>query len=161
MIKNNGSEIVSVWRLVTTTRCLTPPSFGGYDVEPHYNDVVNGAMSSQITSLTIVYSIVYSGANQRKHQSSAPLAFVWGIHRWPVNSPHKWLVARKMFPFDEVIMFVCITALCSLCDFDEKISREELFFWWNINFRIIRLWYNASNILKKKWYTYDKLVYVS
>ena len=46
------------------------------------------AMASQITSLTIVYSIVYSGANQRKHQSSASLVFVRGIHRWPVNSPH-------------------------------------------------------------------------
>ena len=63
-----------------------------------------GAMSSQITSLTIVYSTVYSGSDQRKHQSSASLAFVWGIHRGPVNSPHKWPVSRKMFPFDDVIM---------------------------------------------------------
>ena len=63
-------------------------------------------MASQITSLTIVYSIVYSDADQRKHQSSASLAFVWGIHRGPVNSPHKWPVTRKMFPFDDVIMFV-------------------------------------------------------
>ena len=61
-------------------------------------------MASQITSLTIVYSIVYSGANQRKHQSSASLAFVRGIHWWPVNSPHKGPVARRMFPFDDVIM---------------------------------------------------------
>ena len=61
-------------------------------------------MASQITSLTIVYSTVYSGANQRKHQSSASLAFVRGIHRGPVNSPHKWPVTRKMFPFDDVIM---------------------------------------------------------
>ena len=43
--------------------------------------------ASQITSLTIVYSIDYSGTDQRKHQSSASLAFVWGIHRRPVNSP--------------------------------------------------------------------------
>ena len=57
-----------------------------------------GAMASQITSLIIVYSTVYSGADQRKHQSSASLAFVWGIYRWPVNSPHKWPVTRKMFP---------------------------------------------------------------
>ena len=61
-------------------------------------------MASQITSLTIVYSSVYSGADQRKHQSSASLAFARGIHRWPVNSPHKWPVSRKMFPFDDVIM---------------------------------------------------------
>ena len=61
-------------------------------------------IASQITSLTIVCSTVYSGADQSKHQSSASLAFVWGIHRGPVNSPHKWPVTRKMFPFDDVIM---------------------------------------------------------
>ena len=70
----------------------------------HYNDVIMEAIASQITSLTIIYSIVYSDADQRKHQSSASLAFVWGIHRGPVNSPHKWPVTRKMFPFDDVIM---------------------------------------------------------
>ena len=70
----------------------------------HYNDVIMGALTSHITSLTIVYSTVYSGADQRKHQSSASLAFVWGIHRWPVNSPHKYPVTRKMFPFDDVIV---------------------------------------------------------
>ena len=63
-----------------------------------------GAMASEITSLTIVYSIVYSGADQRKHQSSASLAFEWRIHRSPVNSPHKWPATRKMFPLDDVIM---------------------------------------------------------
>ena len=62
------------------------------------------AMASQITSLMIVYSTVYSGTDQRSHQSSAPLAFVRGIHRWPVNSPYKGPVTRKMFPFDDVIM---------------------------------------------------------
>ena len=61
-------------------------------------------MASQITSLAIVYPIVYSDADQRKHQSSASLAFVRRIHRGPVNSPHKWPVTRKMFPFDDVIM---------------------------------------------------------
>ena len=70
----------------------------------HYNDVIIGTMASQITSLKIVYSTVYSDADQRKHQSSASLAFVGGIHRRPVNSPHKWPVTRKMFPFDDVIM---------------------------------------------------------
>ena len=63
-----------------------------------------GVMVSQITSLPIVYSTVYSGADQRKHQSSTSLAFVRGIHRWLVNSPHKRSVTRKMFPFDDVIM---------------------------------------------------------
>ena len=70
----------------------------------HYSDVVMGVMASQITSLPIVYLTVYSGADQRKYQSSASLAFVRGIHRGPVNSPHKWPVTRKMFPFDDVIM---------------------------------------------------------
>ena len=65
----------------------------------HYNDVIMSAMASQINSLTIVYSTVYSGTYQRKHQSSASLAFVRGNHRGPVNSPHKWPVTRKMFPF--------------------------------------------------------------
>ena len=54
----------------------------------HYNDVIMGAIASQITSLTIVFSTFYSDADQRKHQSSASLVFVPGIHREPVNSPH-------------------------------------------------------------------------
>ena len=73
----------------------------------HYNDVIMSATASQITSLTIVYSTFYAGADQRKHHSSASLAFVMGIHRWPVNFPHKGPVTRKMFPFDDVIMDGC------------------------------------------------------
>ena len=63
----------------------------------HYCDVIMGATASQITSLTIVYSTIHSDADQRKHQSSASLAFVRGIHRWPVISPHKWPVTRKIW----------------------------------------------------------------
>ena len=66
----------------------------------HYDDVIMSAIASRITSSTIVYSTVYSGADQRKHENSASLAFVRGIHRGPVNSPHKWPVTRKMFPVD-------------------------------------------------------------
>ena len=62
------------------------------------------SIASQMTSLTIVYSIVYSDADQRKRESSASLTIVWGIHREPINSQHKWPVTRKMFPFDDVIM---------------------------------------------------------
>ena len=65
----------------------------------------------QITSLTIVYSTFYLGTHERKHQSSAPLAFLRGVHRWTVNSPYKWPVTRNMFPFDDVIMqfcFICV-----------------------------------------------------
>ena len=64
------------------------------------------AMASQITSLAIVYTTVCSRRRSKKHQSSASLAFERGIHRWPVNSPHKGPVTRKMFPFDDVIMVI-------------------------------------------------------
>ena len=70
----------------------------------HYGDVIMGGIASQITSLTTVYSAVYSDVDQRKHQSFASLAFVRGIYRGPVNSRQNWPVTRKMFPFDEVIM---------------------------------------------------------
>ena len=66
----------------------------------HYIDVIMTPMTSQITDLTVVYSIVYSGADQRKHQSSASP----GNSPGPVNSPHKGPVTRKMIPFDDVIM---------------------------------------------------------
>ena len=71
----------------------------------HYNDIIMGTMASQITSLAIVYSTVYSVADQRKHQNSAPL----------VNSPHKWPVARKMFPFEDVIMLTYVWLWLSSC----------------------------------------------
>ena len=70
----------------------------------HYGDVIMGTIASEITSLVSVYSTTQLGADQRKHQSSASLAFVRGIHRRPVNSPHNGPVTRKMFPFDDVIM---------------------------------------------------------
>ena len=62
-------------------------------------------------SLTIVFLIVYSGADQRKHQSLRHWPFVRRIHLWPVNSPHKGPVTRKMFPFDKVSMFVRISTV--------------------------------------------------
>ena len=74
-----------------------------------------GAIASQITSRTIVYSTVNSDADQRKHQSSASLAFVRGIHLWPVISTHKWPVTRKLFPFDDVIMFDEFQSPSPLC----------------------------------------------
>ena len=71
-----------------------------YEIVPHYSDVIMGAVASQITFLTIVVSTIYSDADQRKHQSSASLAFAREIHRGPLNCPNKWPVMRKMFPFD-------------------------------------------------------------
>ena len=85
----------------------------------HYNDAIMGAMASQITSLAIVFSTVYSDADQRKHQRSASLSFVRRIHRRPVNSPHKWPVTRKMFPFDDDIM-LRYPLLVYLCDIPPK-----------------------------------------
>ena len=107
-IKKSSIFYYSIWVV-----CMMCTLLVIYDIFPswvynslHYNDGIMGAMASQITSLTIVYSIVYLGADQRKHQSSASLAFVRGIHRWPVNSPHKGPVTRKMFPFDDVNMTI-------------------------------------------------------
>ena len=73
-------------------------------VSLHYCDVIMGANATQITSLTVVYWTVYSDADQRKHQSSASLAFCVGNSPGPVNAPHKEPVTRKMFPFDDVIV---------------------------------------------------------
>ena len=110
-----GEHYLSTWKLmffissfITLTLWINKLSYKIYPNSKksmtHYDDVIMGAMASQITSLTIFYSTVYSFADQRKHKSSASLAFVWGIHRWPVNSPHKWPVTRKFFPFDDVTM---------------------------------------------------------
>ena len=94
----HGHLYPNLWPIMWTTFKLHPCETN------HYNDVIMGTMASQITSLTIVYSTFYSGANQRKPQSFASLAFVWGNYRGPVNSPHKWPVTRKMIPFDDVIV---------------------------------------------------------
>ena len=95
------------------------------------------AIASQITSLTIVYSTVYSDADQRKHQSSALLAFVRGIHRGPVNSPHKWPVTQKMFPFDDVIMWQLVEQLHLFC--------WECFHWPCDDTQFVENWDNPVN----------------
>ena len=106
-ISANVRQIAFIFKKkITTAKLRQRLTFQNYG---HYDDVIIGAIASQITSITIVYSTVYSGADQSKHQSSASLVFVWGIHRGPVNSLHKWPVTRKMFPFDDVIMvFWCM-----------------------------------------------------
>ena len=70
----------------------------------HYNDVIMGPMASQINSLTIVFSVVNSYADQRKHQSSASLPFVREFTgaRWIPRT--KGQSSGKMFPFDDVNM---------------------------------------------------------
>ena len=68
-----------IWRRICD-KPLSKPMVTKFS-DTHYNDVIMGAMASQITSLTVVYSAVYSDVDQRKHRSSASLAFVRGIHR--------------------------------------------------------------------------------
>ena len=106
ILKNIFKSPRGQWVNVPTSSIQFRPEFAGpcRNSTMHYDDVIMTILASQITSLTVVYSIVYSGVNQRKHQSSASLAFVREIHRGPVNFPHKWPVTRKMFPFDDVIM---------------------------------------------------------
>ena len=74
------------------------------DMVVHYSDVIMSAMASRITGVSLVCSTVCSDADQRKPQSSTPLAFVRGMPQWPVDSPHKGPVMRKMFPIDDVIV---------------------------------------------------------
>ena len=70
----------------------------------HYGDDIMSAMASQITGVSIVCSTIWSGADQRKHQSSMSLAFARGIHQWSVDSPHKVPVTRKVLLFDDISM---------------------------------------------------------
>ena len=77
-------------------------------------------LASQITSLSIVFTSIYLGGDQRKHQSSASMAFVCAIHRWPVNFPHKWPETRKIFPFDNVIIIFHVRKYQSLLRWDIK-----------------------------------------
>ena len=74
------------------------------DYTLYYNDIIMSTMAFQITGVSTVCTTVCSGADQRKHQISASLAIVTGIHRWPVDFPHKGPLPPKMFPFDDVIM---------------------------------------------------------
>ena len=139
---------------------------------PHYDDVIMGAIASQITSLTIVYLTVYAGADQSKHQSPASLAFVWGIHRGPVNSPHKWPVTRKMFPFDDVIMSIphtrrrhdmaTLSALHALCAGNPGGCPSERtsncgFIWWQQSFG---LWPRVKSEIKNVWFDRSNMVII-
>ena len=76
------------------------------------------AMVSQITGVSIVCWTICSGANQRKHQSSPSMAFVKGIHRWPVDSPHKAPIMRKM------MTSLCILTTSAAVN-DQKFENEK------------------------------------
>ena len=99
------------------------PHFGFHHYDmfwTHYNDVIMGATASQIIGLTIVFSTVYLETDRRKHQSSASLAFVRGIHRGPVNSSHTWMASNAenvsiwWRHHEKVLNDFCGTLLCSL-----------------------------------------------
>ena len=92
------------------------------------------AMTSQITCISIVC------ADQRKHQTSSSLAFVRGIHRWPVESPHKGPVARTMFPFNDVIMEIRVPGP------GDEIYNFQIFKW------IVATWLtNRTPTYKSQW----------
>ena len=94
--KQNTNQVL--WQMGMKGPVLAPVCFRN-------NGIIMSAMASQITSITNVYLSFYSYTDQRKyHKSSASLASVRGIHRWPVNSPHRNSVTRKMFMFDDAIM---------------------------------------------------------
>ena len=78
----------------------------------HYNDVINGCHSISNHQPHDCFLKRLFRHRSRKHHRFASLAFVWGIHRRPVNSPHKLPVTRKMFPFDDVIMYLVRTLIC-------------------------------------------------
>ena len=92
-----------------TCTCIVTSQSGRQPSKHHYSDVIMSTMASQMTGVLIVCSTVCSGTDQRKHQSSASLAFVRGIHRWPMNSPHKGSVTQKGLPFDDVIGMVFLS----------------------------------------------------
>ena len=71
----------------------------------HYYDVIMTTIASQITSLTVVYSTVYSEGRSKKTLKLRVTGLCVGNSPGPVNSPHKGPVTRKMFPFDDVIMW--------------------------------------------------------
>ena len=123
----------------------------------HYSDVIMSAMASQITGFLYVCSVVCSGADQGKHQSSASLAFVRGIHRWPVISQHKVPVTRKMFPFDDVIMGNCLdlleysirTSKFSLTDITHVIVLFVVFIKWVYDNGKMGLFESMATIIDK------------
>ena len=127
-----------------------------------YSDVIMGMIASQITSLTIVYSTVYSDADQRKHQSSVSLAFVRGIHRGPVNSSHKWPVVREIFPFDDVIMWDnCLDLEYDLLICSWKGSGSQMFFISFVNVRMRKWHHEKLPLLKQHMSIYTDLMWYS
>ena len=100
----------------------------------NYIDVIMTTMTSQITSLTVVYSTVYSDADQRKYQSSASLAFVWGIHG------DRWIPRTKGQLRGKCSHLMTSSCECAACHIASPIYQAYRSAWnmkpghWNINF---------------------------
>ena len=111
------------------------------------------AMASIITGVSIVYSTVCSGADQRKHQKLRVTAFVKGIHRWPVNSPHKGPVTRNMFTFDDVIMIARRAMLYTILNmnYDKTFFRHVMKIYTH---------YSKEGHKLAKWLITDKNCYI-
>ena len=100
---------IFVWCIVGFVKWV---NIGMFSHTEHYNGAIVGEMASQIANFTIVCSTVYSDADERKYQTRRHW-LLRAIHRWPVNSPHKGQVTRKLFPFDDVIM-ICLIQTSNL-----------------------------------------------
>ena len=127
----------------------------------HYSNVIMGDMASQITSISTVCSVVCSGAHQRKHQSSVSLAFVMGIHRWPVDSSHRGPVMRKMFPFDDAIICIFYGMYCTWAEVTSMVSmsliRKTV---GSVDFPDNFIHYKTSTIPVTSWSWLDEYLWI-
>ena len=108
--KNLAITVLVVTEITGSVPEPLPPTPNGRVTNPlsnynHYNDVIMGAMASQITSLTIVYSVVYSGTDQRKHQSSTSLAFV---RESPAQNTGAWKKKSRLYVYKYHSHFLCM-----------------------------------------------------
>ena len=87
---------VDSWRRLSISRFMCR-SVSSQALQWHYSDLIMSTMASQRTAVWIVCSAFWLGTDQREHQSFESLAFVRGIHCWPVDSPHKGPITRKLF----------------------------------------------------------------
>ena len=143
--------IVRQCHVVTTTYCVINDNKVGIMATlgfqcRHYNRVIMGTIASQITSFTIVYSIVYSDLFRCRSKKTSKLRLTGlcaGNSPGPVNSLHKWPVTWKMFPFDVIIMkvpwllessvvpsMVCVHEIVSYCSQECLVCHCAMMFGW-------------------------------
>ena len=128
---------------------------------PHYSDVKTSAMAPQITGVSIVYSTVCSGEDQRKYQSSASLAFVRG-HRWvPRKGPVTWKCFHLMTSWCKAVQ--CNTTLHAAQDYFARIREFLRMVWSRFGYHTwIRRCYISARGLKRTvtWLFCWQLVHV-